>query len=531
MNGGRGATHTKMASAAPPGPSPVATEDYVTSAITDSTTGGPWIDINTQYLLASAYLVFFMHCGFAMISIGCVRARFARHIAVLILIDACASALGFYLFGFAFAFGDETDASGNVAGNPFIGSKYFALNGLDGPTYFATLVRPYAFWVFEWAFAATACTIVSGAIAERARVEAYAIYSFFMAAWVYPVVVHSVWSSAGWASMFRAAPNFMGYFAKGSGAIDFAGSGAVHMVGGYAAAAGCWIIGPRIGRFNADGTANDFAGHNSSLFVLGVMILWFGWYGFNPGSQLVIVGGTNSFAVSVCAVTTTLAPAAAGLSSLLTKAIETHFTTGKHVYDVGVMGNGALAGLVAITSGTSTVYPWGAIIIGLIAGALYVFASRMSILMKLDDPLDAIAVHGWNGTWGVIAVGFFAGGSLITNSYGLDQDGNQRPYGCFFPGGDGALLAAQIAYALWIAGWVLGNMIPMWLLLKYTGLLRATADEEALGLDSSHHGGSAYVGGDDDKSMTNGTNGASVTQSDLAELKAEIAALKKSAAT
>jgi Amt family ammonium transporter len=317
-----------MSAAAPPGPSPPADQAFVNSAITTATTAGPFIDINTNYLLQSAYLVFFMHCGFAMISVGCVRARFAKHIAVLILIDACASALGFYLFGFAFAFGDGTDADGNLVGNQFIGSHYFAMSGLDGPYYSpATQVRPYAFWLFEWAFAATACTIVSGAIAERARVEAYIIYSFFMASWVYPVIIHSIWSSAGWASMFRVTPNFTGYLV-GSGAIDYAGSGAVHMVGGYAAAAGCFVIGPRIGRFNADGTANDFPGHNSSLFVLGVMILWFGWYGFNPGSQLNLVGLQNSFAVSNAAVTTTLAPAAAGLSALVCQALITHFTTG-----------------------------------------------------------------------------------------------------------------------------------------------------------------------------------------------------------
>ncbi|CAL5222199.1 g4529 [Coccomyxa viridis] len=473
-----------------------------------------------------------------MISVGCVRARFARHIAVLILIDACASALGFYLLGFAFAFGDGQDEAGNLYGNTFIGFKYFALHGADGPQYFATAVRPYAFWVFEWAFAATACTIVSGAIAERARVEAYALYSFFMAAWVYPVVVHSIWSGAGWASMFKPTPYASSYMSSwlNTGAIDFAGSGAVHMVGGYAAAAGCAIIGPRIGRFNADGTANDFAGHNSSLFVLGVMILWFGWYGFNPGSQLVLVGLQNSFAVSNCAVTTTLAPAAAGMSALLVRAILTHRTTGKHIYDVGIMGNGALAGLVAITSGTSTIYPWGAIIVGFIAGAWYCLGSQVSVWLKWDDPLDAIAVHAWNGLWGVIAVGMFAAPDLITNSYGTGVfDGAQRPYGFIFSGSDGHLLVAQICYALFITIWVLGNMIPFWFLLKVCGLLRATADEEALGLDSSHHGGSAYAGhADDDKSAH--TNGGGVgggnyaTKSEFESLRSEIAALKKGAA-
>jgi Amt family ammonium transporter len=220
-------------------------------------------DLNQSFVLTSAYLVFFMHCGFAMLSIGSVRSRFAKHISILILVDACMSALGFYLFGYAVAFGDKTtimdDGTVMLTNNPFIGTQNVALANTTGDKYF--------FWVFEWAFAATACTIVSGAICERSRLEAYMLYSFFMAAWVYPVIVHSVWSPAGWASMFRNTAiaadltvtswkdNLTGYL-FGSGVIDFAGSGAVHMVGGYGALAGSFVLGPRIGRYLPDGSVS-----------------------------------------------------------------------------------------------------------------------------------------------------------------------------------------------------------------------------------------------------------------------------------
>jgi Amt family ammonium transporter len=271
------------------------------------------------------------------------------------------------------------------------------------------------------------------------------------------------------------------------------------------------------------------------------MILWFGWYGFNPGSQLAIVNG-NSLAVANAAVTTTLAPGAAGLSALFFSAFLGRGRAGRMTYDVGVMGNGALAGLVAITAGCSVVYPWGAIAIGIVAGLLYVIGSRVSVLIKCDDPLDAIAVHAWNGTWGVIAVGFFAGDGLITQAYGLNPfTGEQRQYGCFL-GGDGHLLGAQIIYALWLGGWVLANMVPFWFALKFLGWFRVPANEETMGLDDSYHGGTAYPGhGHDDfldkssagNNKVNGDaemNGAGYDKEEFAQLKAEVAALKSSIA-
>lgn len=518
-------------------PGPYTTPEELISALYtgSSTLPGPFQELNESFLLQSAYLVFFMHCGFAMLSIGCVRAKFAKHIAILILVDATASALGFYLFGYAFAFGDDmsADGSGNPAGNSFIGKNYFAMDSLPPTKYYT--------WVFQWTFAATACTIVSGAIAERTRFEAYILYSLFMSSWVYPIIVHSIWSSSGFASAFRTGYDVNslvggGYLLFGSGAIDFAGSGAVHMVGGYAAFAGAWVLGPRIGRFLPDGTSVDMAGHNTSLFVLGVMILWFGWYGFNPGSQLAIVttsGSTYSIAsaVSNAAVTTSLAPAASGLTGLFFTAVLLKMKTGKHHWDIMAMGNSTLAGLVAITAGCSTVLPWAAIAIGIVSGFLYPLASRLMVFIKIDDPLDAIAVHAFNGTWGVLAVGLFAAKNLVDTSYGYNPyTGASREYGCFL-GGSGRLLAAQVVYSIWLGAWVLINMFAFFYILKLLGYFRVNAADEAAGLDASHHGGSAYpVDLDDDASHKGSSyngNQSGYNKNELDGIRSELASLRQ----
>ena len=233
---------------------------------------------------------------------------------------------------------------------------------------------------------------------------------------------------------------------------------------GFAAAAGALIVGPRIGRFLPDGTVVSMPGHNSSLFILGVMILWFGWYGFNPGSQQAISGATNYLAVANAAVTTTLAPAAAGLSALIIGAIESKVATGKAMYGVENMGNGCLAGLAAITASCNVVRPWAAIIIGAVSGALYLFASKVSVKIKLDDPLDAVAVHAWNGLWGILAAGLFSDVTLVGNSYATNDPAGvpfPRGGGLFYSGGPGRgrQLAAQVVYAIWVAGWVLANMV------------------------------------------------------------------------
>jgi len=247
-----------------------------------------------------------------------------------------------------------------------------------------------------------------------------------------------------------------------------------------------------------------------------------------------LAGTTNYLTIANAAVTTTLAPAAAGLTALVIGAIESKVATGKAMYGVENMGNGCLAGLAAITASCNVVRPWAAIVIGAVAGALYLFASKVSIKMRLDDPLDAVAVHAWNGLWGVIAAGLFSDVALVGNSY-LTNDPAGVPFprggGLFYSGGPGRgrQLAAQVVYALWVAAWVLGNMVPFWLILKVTGLLRVPSDEEIVGLDHSYHGGSAYPGGPEeaeDKSL----KGPAPSAGDLASLKSELASLKAAVA-
>ncbi|DBA72984.1 TPA: hypothetical protein ACH3X2_009929 [Trebouxia sp. C0005] len=489
---------------------PYSTPEELISALysTSSTLPGPFQELNESFLLQSAYLVFFMHCGFAMLSIGCVRAKFAKHIAVLILVDATASALGFYLFGFAFAYGDDASADGlNPAGNAFIGKNFFAMNKMAPTAYYN--------WVFQWTgpqclVAATPDAVHCGADTRLADCRKGTDINSLVGG---------------------------GYLLFGSGAIDFAGSGAVHMVGGYAAFAGAWVLGPRIGRFLPDGTSVDMAGHNTSLFVLGVMILWFGWYGFNPGSQLAIVTPTGSTysiasAVSNAAVTTSLAPAAAGLTGLFVTAILLKVKTGKHHWDIMAMGNSTLAGLVAITAGCSTVYPWAAVTIGIVSGFIYPLASRLMVLIRIDDPLDAIAVHAFNGTWGVWAVGLFGAKNLINTSYGYNPyTEGDRHYGCFM-GGGGHLLAAQVVYSIWLGAWVLANMFTFFYVLKLLGYFRVNAADEAAGLDASHHGGSAYPMDLDDDASHKGSsyngNQSGYNKNELDSIRSELASLRQS---
>lgn len=273
--------------------------------------------------------------------------------------------------------------------------------------------------------------------------------------------------------------------------IDFAGCGVVHMVGGLAGLAGAAVVGPRIGRYDANGKAKDIPGHSASLALLGVFILWFGWYGFNPGSALVLTGG-GALVAAHCAVTTTLSAAGGCVSTLAILLALRYFTTGHVVWDVIGAGNGALAGLVGITAACSVVEPWAAIIIGLVSGLVYVIASAfVAHVIKVDDPLDAIAVHAFCGAWGLIAAAGFADQDLLRQAGYNFINSHPDAYG-YFMGGDGRLLITAITGIVAICGWVLGHMFPFFFVTRILGLLRVPAAEEQQGLDVSHHGGSAY---------------------------------------
>jgi len=455
-------------------------------------------DLDASFVLTSGYLVFFMQCGFAMLSVGSIRSKNAKNIILKNLLDACFGGLFFYLIGFGFAYGGDYGDPDN--GNSFIGFDHFALHNVSRDAYYS--------WFFQFAFAATAATIVSGAVAERCKFEGYIAYAIFLTSWVYPVVVHWVWSTTGWLSAFKEEDKLFDV-----GLIDFAGCGVVHMVGGFAGLAGAIAVGPRIGKFDADGKPTTIPGHNASLAILGVFILWFGWYGFNPGSALAIIGASE--VVGLCAVTTTLSAAAATVSTIILLAAIEFMKTKHLVWDLIGASNGTLTGLVGITAACSVVEPWAAIVIGILSGFVYVFASFfVESILKVDDPLDAVAVHGFGGMFGLLFAATFAAKDLVAAAY--DDYGDA--YG-WVMGGNGRLLGTAVVAILVILLWTLGHMLPFFFVLKALGLLRVDAAEEMSGLDVSHHGGSAYeAGGKDTDSL--------VTER-LAALEQEIQLLKK----
>jgi Amt family ammonium transporter len=387
------------------------------------------------------------------------------------VLDACLGAFIWWFMGFPIALGDS---SGKFAG----GKDFFMMDLTkeltNNPTYFAT-------WMFQWAFAATAATIVSGAVAERCKFVAYLVYTTALTAFIYPVVVHWAWSSEGWLSAWVSEDEKP--FLKANGFMDFAGSGVVHMTGGAAALMGSIFLGPRTGRFTPAGSVVDMPGHSTVLAALGTFILWFGWYGFNPGSTLAVVDASST--IALCAVTTTLSAAAGAVSSLFFDTFLGVITNGEAEYDLTMAMNGCLGGLVGITAGCSVVEPWAALIIGLVSGVVYVLSSKLLVSLKIDDAVDAIPVHFFNGMWGCIATGLFASRRYVTMTYG-----DKYSPGLFY--GSGSLLGCEICGILFIIAWVTAIMTPFFFALNMLGMFRVDPIEEKVGLDISHHKGAAY---------------------------------------
>ncbi|KAF5204215.1 Ammonium transporter 1 member [Thalictrum thalictroides] len=433
--------------------------------------------IDSTYLLFSAYLVFAMQLGFAMLCAGSVRAKNTMNIMLTNVLDAAAGGIFYYLFGFAFAFGGPS--------NGFIGKHFFGLRDIPEPGF------DYSYFLYQWAFAIAAAGITSGSIAERTQFVAYLIYSAFLTGLVYPVVSHWFWSSDGWASPTRTHNLLFD-----SGVIDFAGSGVVHLVGGIAGLLGALIEGPRIGRFDHSGRSVALRGHSASLVVLGTFLLWFGWYGFNPGSFLQIAksyGDGSTYygqwsAIGRTAVTTTLAGSTAALTTLFGKRLLVGH------WNVTDVCNGLLGGFAAITSGCSVVEPWAAIVCGFVASGVLIGCNKLAEKFKYDDPLEAAQLHGGCGTWGIIFTALFAKKKYVNEVY-PGRPG--RPYGLFM-GGGGKLLAAHIIQIIVIVGWVGVTMgLLFWLLHKFH-LLRISAEDETAGMDLTRHGGFAYVYHDDE---------------------------------
>ncbi len=411
------------------------------------------VAIDTVWVLIAAFLVFFMQPGFAMVETGFTRAKNAANILMKNLMDFSIGSIAFWLIGFGIMFG--TTAFG------LFGTNGFFLSSANPST--ADGQWQFAFWMFQVVFAATAATIVSGAMAERTKFPAYLFYSFFICALIYPVVGHWIWGN-GWLAS--------------KGFIDFAGSTVVHSVGGWAALAGAILVGPRLGKYNKDGTSNAIPGHNMPLAALGVFILWFGWFGFNAGST---TSGTN-LSIATIAVTTNLAAAAGAITAMFTA----WFRFGKP--DTSMALNGALAGLVGITAPCACVSPLSAIIIGAVAGTLVVLSVEfIDKVLHVDDPVGAISVHGICGAWGTLSAGLFA-----EAAYG-QSSGVGAVNGLFFGGGLSQFIT-QLIGVLSIFAWVFGTALILFYVLRKTVGLRASDEDQLKGMDISEHGMESYAG-------------------------------------
>lgn len=404
--------------------------------------------LNTVWILVAAFLVFWMQAGFAFVESGLTRAKNTTNILFKNLVDFTFASLSFWAVGYAFMYG------ASAAG--WIGTSGFFVNaGLED----VVEVPVLAFWFFQLVFAGTAATIVSGAMAERTKFTSYLIFSLFITAIIYPIAGHWVWGG-GW----------LWTLPFGEGFRDFAGSTVVHSVGGWLALIGAIALGPRLGRFAKDGTPNSIPGHSISLTVLGVFILWLGWFGFNPGSQLAIHGG-NADAVALVTANTTLAAAAGGLTAM---AIGWFFITRKP--DLPTALNGVLAGLVAITAPCAYVTPGYSILIGAIGGAIVVYGALWLEKLKIDDPVSAVPIHLFNGAWGTLAIGFFATEGGVTG----------------LVAGNASQLVAQLIGVAVVGAWCVVTGAALFYGIKATVGLRVSREEEIKGLDIGEHGIEAY---------------------------------------
>ncbi len=393
--------------------------------------------VDTIWVLLGAALVFFMQAGFVMVEAGFTRAKNSGNIIMKNLMDFALGTIIFYVLGFGLMFGDS------IGG--FIGMPDFFVRGDYSDTY-----PTMAFLIFQTVFCATAATIVSGAMAERTKFSSYCIYSVIISAVIYPISGHWIWGD-GWLAQL--------------GFHDFAGSTAVHMVGGVAALIGAKILGPRIGKYDAQGKPKAIPGHSLTLGALGVFILWFCWFGFNGCSTVSATGDDTIVLMATIFVTTNLAAAVGAASTMLITWVRYKKP------DVSMTLNGALGGLVAITAGCDMVSPIGAIIIGFIASLLIVFGIEfVDKVLKIDDPVGAIGVHGMCGAVGTILTG------LLAVNGGL------------FYGGGIQFTLVQILGVVSVIAWVAVTMTIVFLVIKHTVGLRVSESEEIAGLDIEEHG-------------------------------------------
>lgn len=388
-------------------------------------------ELNALWKILGTILVFWMHAGFCLLEAGSIRAKNVQNILFKNMMNVTFTTILWYFWGYGFAFG--TDKSNGFWGGG--DSTYFAGRGMSTASDFYS-------WGFQWAFAATAVTIISGGMAERANSYGYMATIVFFQLMVYPPVCHWVWHSDGW-------------LAK-KGFVDFAGSAVVHMVGGFASFVGCWFLGQR------KGDKKEMQASDIPNVVLGTFILWMGWYGFNGASA--DISGDGGLVVSIIVMNTTIAASTAGFFTLMWY----RFYKGRFL--IGEFCNGILVGLVAITANCNAVNDWNAFLIGLIAVPFYLAGQFILEKTGIDDAIGAFPVHGCGGMWGIIACGFF-----------------NNPGGVFYMAGNGTFLGWQFVGIIAIAAWVMGLTALFMMLLKYTGYLRIDAKTEKMGMDRSFH--------------------------------------------
>lgn len=433
--------------------------------------------LDTMWLLLCGALVMFMQCGFAMLEAGCCRMKNVQHILLKNFTDVCVGTLGWFIFGYTFAYRGEYDEDGSLKNGGFIGYEAFAGVGFyeTGNNGIKTINTPtlkgdytmYIHWFFQWAFCTAAATIVSGGVAERVNFKGYVIYSFFMSTFIYPVLVAWTWGY-GW---IAGEVNDVGY-------IDFAGSGIVHMAGGVGALMGALLAGSRKDRWLHP---EDFCLHSLPLVVLGTFILWFGWYGFNCGSTLSMKTDSDAAKAALVAMNTTTSAAAGGITALFVQFLVTQ------KYDLGGLCNGILAGLVSITAPCSNVDIGTAIVIGMLGGYICVMTSLMLKRLHVDDPLDAFPVHGACGAWGVLAAALFdwgegfkyangwSGFTCAKGEDGCDEHGWSKTF------------AANMVEILMVIVWVGGLSGILFSILKLLGLLTLGDEEQDVGADVAEH--------------------------------------------
>ena len=457
------------------------------------------LSINMMWMMIGGFLVFFMQAGFALVETGFTRNKNVTHTMMMNMMVFCIGAVGYWLTGFAFQFGgvnqayDAVTTAGAVAGpwahSPItlgdwtglmsssirfgqvgvLGTSGFLLAGLGANS------GILGFFLFQMVFMDTAATIPTGSMAERLKFIGFVVMGLWVSMFIYPLVAGWIWGG-GWLQNLGRITGW------GNGAVDFAGSGPVHMIGGVVGLAGAMVLGPRIGKFNKDGSANTIPGHNITIGVLGTIILFFGWFGFNPGSSLGFTGAFRNLAI-IASVNTLLAGAAGGCSAMTYMWL---FGASKKP-DAGMSVNGLLAGLVAITAPCAFVDQWAAVVIGLIAGVLVCWASVVLEKLKIDDPVGAVPVHMVNGAWGVLAVGIFANGNPDTAAW---NGMSSAVTGLVKGGGTQILAQATEVIAIFVTVFCLS-----WLFFKACyamGLMRVSRADEIEGLDMPEMGSLAY---------------------------------------